>query len=332
MNMHIRASIVPALQKHVNSLYTPQIPGYGDLINMLVKEKITREDFETNFSYMGFNKDWAEKIWDAHFQAPGLNDILTAWRRGEITEAKVDELMILVDLDPAYKQVFDTRKYVDPSLSLARYMFETGSIDAARVSEIVKRSGFREDDAATIADWVIKFQERRYRQRYLTTLATGYARGVVDLPELRKSVTDAGFSQGTADWIVKSADIRKEIASRGSATRGPKLLAIGDLKKAYIYEKLSEDQFRTELQVRGYETGDIETLIEVINLDRPETGEGKKVIALSVSQMLQAFLKGVWTEDKTRIELSLRGLSLDEVNTLLEIQKRNEKFGVTSEV
>jgi hypothetical protein len=329
MSMHIRASIIPALQKHVNSLYTPQIPGYGDLINMLVKEKITREDFESNFSYMGYNKEWASKIWDAHFNAPSLTDILTSWRRGEITEQRVDELMILVDLDPAYKPVFDTRKYVDPSLSLARYMFETGSIDVSRVADIVKRSGFREADASNITDWIIKNQERRYRQRYLTTLAAGYARGVVDKAELSTSVLEAGYTQGTADWIVKSADIRKEIAGRTGVSSGPKLLALGDLKKAYANSLYTEDQLRTELQVRGYQTGDIETLIEVLNLDKADVDRGKRVVALSVSEMVNAFRYGVWTEDHLRIELQLRGLSTDEVNTLIDTKKA--QWGVAAQ-
>jgi len=329
MNMHVRASIIPALQKHVNSLYTPALPGHQDLINMLVKEKITREQFNENFAYMGYNTSWAEKIWDAHFNAPGLSDILTSWRRGEISESRVDELMILVDLDPAYKQVFDTRKYVDPSLSLARFMFETGSIDASRVADIVHRSGFNDSDSANITDWIVKNQERRFRYRYLTTLATGYARGVVDKAELSSSVLSAGYTQGTADWIQKSADIRKEIAGRSGRSAGPKLLSLGDLKKAYANNLYTEDQLRTELQVRQYQTGDIETLIDVMNLDKSEVETGKKVVALSISEMINAFRYGVWTEDHLRIELQLRGLSTDEVNTLIDTKKA--QWGVAAQ-
>lgn len=313
--------VLKKAQQYYAHEYTPEIPGYGDLINMRVKEKITQEAFTDTFAYLGFEKKWADLIWDAHFSAPGLNDILTAWRRGEITEERVDELMILVDLDPFYKQIFDTRKYVDPSLSLARFMFETGSINEARVKEIVHRNGFRPDDEESLTNFVVHFQERRYRQRYLTALGTGYARGVVTVDELNKAVLDAGYSQGTADWIVKSSDIRKDIAARGTKATGPKLLAIGDLKKAYVNSIMDENTLRTELQLRDYQTTDIQTLIDVLNLDKEEAVVGKRVIALSPTEMINAYHYGVWTEDQLRTELMVRGLSLDEVNTLIATKK-----------
>jgi len=302
--------------------YTPEIPGYSDLVNMRVKEKIDQPTFEKNLAYNGYSKDWAGLIWEAHFQAPGLQDIVTAWRRGLIDEKRVDELMILVDLDPFYKQVFDVRKYVDPSLTLARYMFETGAIDEARVADIVHREGYTPTDAAYIVDFIVHFQERQYRRRYLTALSTGYSRGVYDQGQLSKAVLEAGFTQGTADWIVKTAEVRKEIIAKAKTGGGPKLLALGDLKKAYINDKLTEDTLRTELLTRGYELGDVQTLIEVLNLDKTEAVEGRRVVALSVSELINAFRYGVKTEDEVRTELQLRGLSLDEVNTLIETKKR----------
>jgi hypothetical protein len=323
VNIPLTELVYKKAQQSYAAEYVPEIPNYSDLINMRVKEKITQPAFVQNLAYLGYSKEWADLIWDAHFQAPGLNDILTAWRRGEITEQRVDELMILVDLDPFYKQVFDTRKYVDPSLSLARFMFETGSINEAQVRDIVHRNGFRPDDTERLTDFVLHFQERRYRQRYITALATGYTRGVVAKDELSKSVIDAGYTQGTADWIVKSADIRKDIASRGTKTAGPKLLALGDLKKAYVANLIDEDNLRTELQMRDYQTADIQTLIEVLNLDKAETVEGRKVVALNVSEMFNAFKYEVWSEDELRTALMVRGLALDEVNTLIETKKRS---------
>jgi hypothetical protein len=152
-------------------------------------------------------------------------------------------------------------------------------------------------------------------------LRTGYARGVVDKIELSNSVISAGYTQGTADWIVKSADIRKEIASRTGTGGGPKLLALGDLKKAFSNNILTEDQFRTELQMRQYQSGDIETLIDVLNLDKAEVEGGKRIVALSISEMFNAYRYGVWTEERLRMELTLRGLSTDEVNTLIDTKK-----------
>jgi hypothetical protein len=210
-------------------------------------------------------------------------------------------------------------------------MFETGSITAERVAEIVARNGFAPKDQPAIVDFITKFQERRYRQRYLITLSTGYARGVVDLDELGREVKAAGYSQGVADWIVKSSDIRKEIASRGSTATGPKLLALGELKKAYTFNKINADSFTTDLLGRGYQLTDIQLLIEVLDVDKSSIEEGRKVVALSVTEYLNAFRYGVMTEDAVRIELALRGLSTDEVNTLIETKKRQWGVSPTKE-
>jgi hypothetical protein len=75
--------------------------------------------------------------------------------------------------------------------------------------------------------------------------------------------------------------------------------------------------------MRDYQTADIQTLIEVLNLDKAETVEGRKVVALNVSEMFNAFKYEVWSEDELRTALMVRGLALDEVNTLIETKKRS---------
>jgi len=329
MNMHVQASIVPALRKHVNSLYTPAIPGFGELTNMRVKEKISQAEYQETLAYQGFNGYWAGKMWDAHFNAPTLNDVLTAWRRGQITEARVDELMTLIDLDPYYKQIFDTRKYIDPPLNMIRFMFETGNINAVQVGDLVHLQGYRPEHEGFVTQYITEFQSRLWRRRYLISLSQGYEKGLYNVDQLRAAVVAAEYTGEVADYIVKNADIRKQIAGSKTGMGAPKLLAIGDLKKAYSNNLLTVDQLRTELGVRGYATTEIDLLLEVMELDRREAEGGKRVVALTISEMKAAWRYGVWTEDKLSIELQNRGLSLDEVNTMIATEKA--KLGVAEQ-
>ena len=298
------------------------IPPYSELVNELVKEVITLEEFTKYLRWHGFDEKWAKRIYDGHFLPPSLGDILTAWRRGLIDEARVDELMILVDLDPRFKEIFDTRKYVDPSITMARYMFETGAIDRDRLTELVARAGYLPDDIEAIVDFIVRFQERRYQRSYLIALRTGLMRGVIPKEELTQAVLDTGLSKGVAEWMIKTAEVRRRIAEAKAPVVKAKILTLPDLRKSFMRDIMDEDTFRMELMGRGYEVGDVDVLVTLLKGDKVTEEAGGRKIALSQSELLNAYRYGEITEDVLRTELQLRGLSVDEVEILIRTKKK----------
>jgi len=313
--------LIPAEQEF-NTRYTPEIPTYTDLINMVVKEVIPLDAFTVNMAKKGYNAMWSKYIWDAHFIPPSLGDILTAWRRKLIDEDRVDELMILVDLDPRFKDIFDTRKYIDPALSLARFGFETGSIDAVRVKQIVQRQGYLAEDVDWITDFIVKFQERRYRARYLMALQMGIVYGAYTDDELTKEVVNAGYSKDTAMWMIKTAEVRKKVMEARVTKPKLKLLSVPELKKAYYHDLITADQLRTELLTKGFDLGDVDILVQLIDHDKFFEKEGKEVVALSIGQLLNAYRWEEMTRDELVIKLQLRGLSPEETETLIKSKEK----------
>jgi len=303
------------------------IPAYSELVNELVKEVIDLDEFTKYMRWYGFDEKWAKRIWDAHFIPPALGDILTAWRRGVIDESRVDELMILVDLDPRFKEIFDTRKYIDPSITLARYMFETGAIDETRVQQIVARQGYTPEDIIPITEFIVRFQERRFRTYYLRSLATGAVYGAFTEDEVRAATTEAGYRVEVADWMLKTADARRATSEARRRRPAPKLLNLGDLKKSYARDVINEDVFRRELLIRNFETGDVDLLVTLMNTDKVTTEAGGRKIALSQTELLNAWRYEEVGEDYVRTELLLRGLTTDEVNILLNTKKKQWGVG-----
>ena len=304
-----------------------QIPPLSELVNQRVKEVLDQSTFTRYVGYYGLSPEWAERIWAAHFIPPTLGDLLTAWRRNIIDTTRLDELMVIVDLDPRFKDIFDTRRYVDPSVTQARFMFETGAIDEGRVHEIVLRNGYNERDAADITHWIISFQERRFRTSYLQALATGATYDAYTEDEVLEAVTGAGYTPDVSEWLLKAAEAREATRAARLKAPTPKLLNLGDLKKAYREDHLTEDELRRDLLVRGYETGEVDLLVTLLNEEKVTTEAGGKKIALSQSELLNAWRYEQVTEDYVRIELGLRGLSEDEINILLETKK--VQWGVT---
>lgn len=309
--------VLKRAQQYYAAEYTPEIPSYQDLIEMVVKEVIPLNDFKRQMKYLGYAEDWSQKIWDKHFIPPSLTDILTAWRRGLIDEKRVDELMILVDLDPRFKAIFDTRKYVTPTLSLARFMFETGAIDAAKVEEIIKLEGYSPEFVPALVNYIVGFQGRRWRTRHLQALATGFVRGVRTEADVHTAVLAAGYTEEVAKWLIESSRVRRDIEAAKGGKEGAKLLGLGELKRAYLKNMIDADALRTDLQMRGYQTTDVDLLVKLLDEEKVVTSAGGEKIALSVAELKAAFKYKEITEDRLRIELTLRGLSLEEINILI---------------
>jgi hypothetical protein len=304
------------------------IPDVSELTNELVKEVIDLPTYQKYLQWHGFGSTWAKRIWDAHFYPPTLGDILTAWRRGKISEADVDKLMILVDLDPRFKEIFDTRKYVDPSLSLTRFMYETGAIGADEVSTYVHRQGYSPEHEKAITDYLVRFQERLWRRRYLVSLSTAASLGAVDAKTLTSEVIAAGYSEGVAEWMLKTSDMRMKIESFKVEHPKPKLMTIGNLKDAYLLDKIDADKLRIELLQRGYLLDEVDLLIDLMDEDKIVAKEGKRVIALSIPQLLDSYRYGNMTRDALMIKLQTRGLALDETEML--ISTKEKQWGMVS--
>jgi hypothetical protein len=318
--------VLKRAQQYYAAEYTPEIPSYQDMIEMVVKEVITVDEFKAQMKYLGYNEEWSQKIWDKHFIPPSLTDILTAWRRGLITEADVDKLMILVDLDPRFKNIFDTRKYVDPPLTMIRFMFETGNIDAAKVRELIHLQGYRPEHEEMITSYLTEFQGRMWRRRYLVSLSQGFQKGVYTQEQLEAAVLEADYTPDVAKYIVANALVRKQVAESGVTAEKPKLLSVGELKKAYGENMISRDVLATELAVRGYPLDQADLLLRLLDQEKVVESAGGSKVALSQAELVDAWRYNEISEDQLRTELQLRGLSLAEVEILIRTKKK--KWGV----
>lgn len=326
-------------QQYYAAQYTPEIPSYQDLIEMVVKEKLTLEEFKEQMKYLGYSDYWSQKIWDKHFIPPSLSDILTAYRRqipidipfvdpnsptgygvrhvDKMSVEDVHGLMKLVDLDPVFQSIFDTRFYADVPLTYARWMWETGSVtDREEVREIVRRQGVDPKYEEAVIGMITGFPVRTYRRRYWMALQAALQAGVITPEYLRTEVADNPKDADVAYWIIKIADMRGKIVKKPEEEKA-KLIGVGDLKKAYLKNMIDADKLRIDLQVRGYQTADVDLLVKLLDEEKVVTSAGGSKVALSESELIKAWQYSKITEERLRIELSLRGLSLEELDILV---------------
>ena len=314
-------------EQYYNSKYPYQIPTYTDLINMVVKEVISLDTFKDYMLLIGYDTTVSQYIWDAHFFAPSLGNLLTSYRRGTITEERLVELQILVDLDPRYNEIWHDSWYNDPTPRQARFMFETGAIDRARLRNIVERTGLLPDDVEPFTEYLATFNERQWKRRYVIEVARGYRLGKITEDKLRTEILKTYHSVGVADWIVATEEVAKIIEVKEPKPPKVKLLTVADWKKAYIQDKIDRDKLNMELLELNYEQENIDILIATIDEDKVAKKEGAKIVRLTKGEMLQAFKQEEIDEDDLRTYLLDIGLEMLEANILINTKKKQWGLG-----
>jgi hypothetical protein len=185
----------------------------------------------------------------------------------------------------------------------------------------VRLEGYAPEYVDAITNFITNFQARRWRTRYLGSLATGYVKGVRTADQVHQAVIEAGYTEDVSKWLIESSNVRMDIEKLKGTGTGTKLLSEGDLKRLYSKNHLSADQLRTELLTRGYSLGDVQLLITMLDEEKVVVSAGGTKVALSVPELLNAMRYGLMTEDAVSTELQLRGLSLLEVQILIATKK-----------
>ena len=323
------------------------IPPYQELVNQRVKEVTTQDEFEKGLAYWGFKGIWGKRIWDAHFSPASFEDFLTAMRRKKTVDipiagqapnshtfgrneqadiAAIKQLSVLADYDPRYWDFFETRMYNDPSYRMIMWGFETDSIKREQIPDLVHRLGLNPQDESWYTNFLIHFQERPWINKYLTALQTAFINEAITEDELKKRVIAVPRNEDIANWIIKIANIRKEIIAKKKEKPPEKLLSVADFKKAYSTGFIDNVRLRTELQLRGYSDIDIDMLIHVIDNENTAVDLGGKKDGLTIAELFDAFRYSLIDESTLMQNLTLRGMNQLEAQILVNTKKA--KWGV----
>jgi hypothetical protein len=189
----IESAVLKSTQYYWNSLYKPNIPSYADLINMVVKEVLTVEQFKKIMVLQGYNEDYSQKIWDAHFIQPDYASVVAAIRRGHIPLDQIDHYLYLVDLDPRYNDtVWKPLIGAIPDLNSAIQMLTREVIDQKQFNEVAGGWGF---DSA----WGQRFWDAHFTPATFIDFLTAMRRKLtVNVPHANALPTQYTFGEDSA--------------------------------------------------------------------------------------------------------------------------------------
>lgn len=322
----INAAVIEPARQYYNSVFFPNIPGVSDLVRMLSNGKITEEAYAEIMALNGWDEYWQANFWQAHWTKPSIGDSLTAWRRGVITDEQLNMLMVNADLDPAWRDIWEQRKFNDLSVGAVHELEELFLVNDAELFDYVKRNGYNLKDTALTIQGMKAFPVRRLKLRYLLTLTLGVSSGLLERAEVQAGVNKLGYADVVTDWIMNVGELKRDLTKRRVKVVREKLLGVADLKRAYVRGLITEDALRTELLTRGYPIDEAQLLIDLLNEDKGVLEAGGKVRGLSVTELLDSWRYSIITEDDLRNRLLARGMELADIDVLLATKRAQWKM------
>ena len=137
------------VRQELNSIFTPELPGSGDLIRFVVREVIEPAEFHMAMGLQGFSKYWSGAYWEAHWMLPPTERTRTAFLRKDIPEAEYRKFLIWYDFKPDRRpgislsdvDLMLKTQYDWPGRIDTRWLIEWGIIDEAAGLELIKAGG-----------------------------------------------------------------------------------------------------------------------------------------------------------------------------------------------
>jgi len=239
------------------------LPGLQDMIQIRTREKIGAKQFERYAAFHGLDAYWVKKIYRASMAPPGLDDFITFNYRYPDKAYPFEKIGPIANLDVDFADIFKERFTIDPPLSIVRFMFETGAITEDKVPPLVRLARYREEYIEPVSKFLTGFQERTWRRRYVMTMATGLRQGKKTETDVRTACTEAKFTTGVADWIVKTSNLQAELAKKEEKEPKEKLVPFTLAVEMWARDIWDESDMKEQIDQLAYEDEDRTDLLEL---------------------------------------------------------------------
>ena len=279
-------------EEQVNEIekLTHRIPGPGDLISMAVREAF-RPAIVSEYKYLaefpdefaewmekqGFDKEWAEKWWIAHWRLPSLTMAYDMFHRRIITEEDMERLFAVSDIAPFWRPKLKEAAYRPLTRVDVRRMYGLGVLDESAVYNSYLDLGYSPDNAAYMTEFTIKYTTETERDATKTDILRAYSEGVISRGTAKTYLIELGYSETWAEYYLELEDLKKE--------RGLLSVEISLLKSQYIEGIISRTDVYEALGKWNLPDAQIRTLLASWDLAK------ERMITIPSVGQLEAFLK-----------------------------------------
>lgn len=205
-----------------------QIPPIQDLIRFTVREAFS-PDIIAKFGYnkdfpdevleytkqLGLTEDWVKRYWYAHWYLPSATqgyEMLHRLRPGvsnnPFTKEDLRDLLRANDIPEFYRDRLIEISYNPFTRVDIRRMRRLNILDYEGVKEAYLDSGYNEERATQLADFVEKEYGSERRELTRTMVQRGYENGMLSREDALSRLVTLGYSQVNAEFVLSLVDFK----------------------------------------------------------------------------------------------------------------------------
>jgi len=318
---------IPA-QRYWNSVYTPNIPPYQDVIEIYVREGY-REDhwvelpaeMVQNFMELGYSDYWTKRLWGKHWVYPSPTQLYEMLHRSAgnfpeigVTSDILREMLKLHDFEPKWRMPLEAISWNTWRIYDIRTGWEMGELsDEALVKRLID-TGYEPKDARLLAEVQKMFVLRTEIDGLLSESDMDFIGGWISEDQLTANYAATPYNLGIVEMRVSKAKLRQERADKA------------DLKAAlinrYVKGDLSETEFSQELSHLGIQQNRIAIEVTKANATKLKTVREETTVtskALTESTYSKAYRVGSITEERYRKNLANLKYSPEDIDLLVDL-------------
>jgi hypothetical protein len=306
-------------------------PSRGDLLAMWRKDIIGPVEFADGLRKMGYPQEWIERYIelyqdDESSEEKGayIGTLRKAFREQLIGEAEVREALKrqgrsneAIDLEIAVlKLSWDVEEKSAAKSDIKAAYFEN-IIGRPEASSWLTKAGFTEHIISLLLDTWDKQKAPTYRKINKAEILKAWGVGVLTRPEAYQGLRDVGYEERGATVLMETYE-RSHLAAKLPASY---MLKPTDIMWAWHTEVIEEDEVLSRLVDLGLTEDNADLLFESFQRLHPRivAGSPKELVK---SDILEAWGRGVLTEEETLDKLISVGYEQDDADTLIESYRR----------
>jgi len=256
------------VRQELNALFTPEIPGAGDLIRFVVREVIVPEEFYMAMSLQGFSRYWSGAFWEAHWMLPPTERTRTAFLRKQIPEAEYRKFLIWYDFKPDPRpgislsdvDIMLKTQYEWPGRIDTRWLIEWGVITPEQGVELIKAGGMDPAWAPRVAEAYLLNQLREELGKVRAVYERRLREGFMSKADFAKALYSLHYAAHVVNALTRWADEELDLQDKLDLAKEYLTLAKEEVITVTQYGQALRDLGMTEERITRAQRS-LETLL-----------------------------------------------------------------------
>jgi len=320
--------IKPALIRWYNEAYQTQIPAYGDLISIYVREGYMKEkwvelpdEMVAYFKQLGYSEDWTKRLWGKHWVLPSPTQLYEMLHRTAgnfpeigVTSKVLSAMLKYHDFEPTWRMPLEAISWNTWRIFDIRVGWEMEILSDTGLVKRLIDTGYEPKDAALLAQIQKMFVLRSEIDGLLSEADTDFISGWISETQLKADYEATPYNASIVAMRVERAKLRQDRKDRE------------DLKAAlldrFIKGDLTETDFAKELSRLGLQQYRI--AIEVVKANAKKLKTVKEETALTTKPLTEAkysraYKVGLISEEEYQSALAALKFSPEDIDLLVEL-------------